>query len=148
VSDESDPPRKFYGLKPKEFETVNPPASSAPVDSLPTSVQDHIREANRVVVPATPSTPTAPRDNDVQAMLRDNLARANAAGLNDLQPKVKRPSKRKRDYWLLFTTVNAVLAYVAFRPGAGIVELAYGVAGMLLFTITLTWTMWFILDDY
>src|SRR5688500_9204977 len=100
MSDEPDPPRKFYQLKPKEFEQVNPPVTGAPADSAPTGVQGHLQAAN--TRPGSAPAPAKPSGalNDVQAILRDNLARANAAGLNDLAPKPKRRSRRNRDYWL------------------------------------------------
>jgi hypothetical protein len=81
-------------------------------------------------------------------VLRANLAHANAAGLNDLALKPKRRSRRKRDYWLLLVPINAFFAFWAFGPWANIMTFAYGVGGIILFTGSLTWVMFGVLDDY
>jgi hypothetical protein len=158
MPDPTDPPRKFYKLKPTEFEIVNAPSGSAPVDSTPTNVQAHLRAANagqpkvkaRPATPATPAPPSVPvpRENDVHAMLRDNLARANAAGLNDVPVGPKRRSRRKRDYFLLLIPVNGFFGFMAFGPHANAVSFVYGLAGIVVFSIGLTWVMWFVMDDY
>src|SRR5262245_43999880 len=99
MRDPSDPPRQHYQLKPKEFESVNSSGENAPPPALPTDVQAHFRSAGD----ATPLRSTPPPDapNEVHAMLRDNLTRANVAGLNDLAPLPPKRSRRKRHYWLL-----------------------------------------------
>ena len=149
MSDESDPPRKFFQLKPKEFDRVNAPVSAAPADSSPTDVSGHIQAANAgtVVPPKARPRPPAPV-NDIQAILRDNLSRADAAGLNELTPKPKRRSRRTRDFWLLLVPLNAFCAFAAFGPWANAVSFVYGLAGIILISVGLTWVMWFVMDDY
>ena len=144
--DAPDPPRKFYQLKQKEFEIVNAPSGAAAADSTPTHVRGHLRAANNA--PLKPAATPPPRENEVHALLRDNLARANAAGLNDLAPPPKRRSRRKRDYFLLLVPVDAFFAYMAFGPGANAATFAYGLGGIALYTCGLTWVMWFVMDDY
>ena len=146
MRDEPDPPRKFYQLKPKEFEAVNPPSNLPPVDSTPTTVRGHLRAANEGPILRPHQAP--PAETEVHALLRDNHARANAAGLNDVAPRVRRPSRRKRDYWLLLIPINAFFAFMAFGPYRNPMTLAYGIGGMIVFTLGLTWVMWFVMDDY
>ncbi len=147
MAEDSDPPRKFYKLKPTEFEVVNAPSGSAPVDSTPTHVRGHLRAAN-ATGPLPGVRPPTPQENDVHAMLRANLARADAAGLNDLAPPPKRRSRRKRDYFLVLVPMNLFFGYMALGPSANAVSLVYGLAGIVVGTCGLTWVMWFVMDDY
>ncbi len=153
MRDEPDPPRKHYQLKPREFERVNDHPGHAAPDSDPAvrpariDVHDHLRAANASApAPRPPQAKAA--ENDVHGILRDNLDRANAAGLNDLAPKLRRRSRRKRDYWLLLLTVSAFLAFIVFGPYANPMTKLYGLAGFVIFTLGLTWVMWFVMDDY
>jgi hypothetical protein len=86
---------------------------------------------------------------DVHEILRDNLARAQAAGLNDLTPTPTRRSRRRRDYWFLLITANLFFGLIAVRsgPGAPIVFVS-ALAGMAIVSSALTWVMWFVMDDY
>lgn len=146
MRDEPDPPRKFYQLKPKEFEAVNPPSSLPPADSTPTTVRGHLRAANAGPLP--PRAAPASTPNEVHALLQDNHARANAAGLNDVAPFRPRRSRRKRDYWILLLPINAFFGFMAFGPFRNPMTFTYGLAGMIVFTLGLTWVMWFVMDDY
>ncbi|HEX2851885.1 MAG TPA: hypothetical protein VHO24_01515 [Opitutaceae bacterium] len=104
-----------------------------------------LKEAEFVRVNAPTNEPDAA---DVHAILRGNREKADAAGLNELTPKPKRSSRRKRDYWIMFVLVNgffgAVLRFYGPRSIPGI----YAIAGITLFTCALTWIMWFLMDDY
>jgi hypothetical protein len=157
MPDESDPPRKVYQLKPTEFERVNAPPREASADG--TVGQSPARATGRIDVrdlikqgsgtgPALGVNGPVNRDNDVHAMLRHNVARDNAAGLNNLSPLPKKRSRRKRDYWLLLISVNLFFAFAALGPYANPLTLIYGVAGFILYTISLTWVMWGVMDDY
>lgn len=153
MADESDPPRKFYQLKPKEFERVNetPSPATEPTDpqnappSLDASAPIHVRELVRQAstgVPLLKGNAPANRETEVHALLRDNLSRANAAGLNDVAPKPKRASRRKRDYIFAMIVGNfALLIGTAIQP-------IFGAAGLIIFNLGLTWIMWFVMDDY
>lgn len=165
MADDPDPPRKFYNLKPKEFERVNdvapPPSDRAlPDTSAPTTLP----------LPASPDTidvralakqaqapgsgpllrkHNEPRaQNEVHGMLRENLARAKASGANDIAPAPKRKNRRLRDYLIVLIPVNAFFAYFAFGPMANPVTFVYGVAGMAFFTVALTWVMFGIMNKY
>ena len=146
MRDEPDPPRNHYQLKPREFERVNDHPGHAAPDSDPAvrpvriDVHDHFQAAN-AATPAARTPPANATSNDVHGILRDNLARANAAGLNDVAP-VRRHSRRKRDYWLTFAIGNVALIAGLFASPI------FAGAGLVLFNVGLTWTMWFVMDDY
>jgi hypothetical protein len=154
MPDAPDPPRKFYKFKPTEFENVNGVSRHSPLHEGQPRPDPGIVETEKVridvrdlaraaAIPTAKSQPApATPANEVHAMLRDNLARANAAGANRVAPVVKRPSRRKRDYFITLALGNAVLAVAtAIMP-------IYGGAGLVIFNIGLTWIMWFVLDDY
>lgn len=155
MRDEPEPPRKTYQLKPREFERVNDHPGHAAPDSDPAvrpariDVRDHFQSAAAMTPPPPAGAPRAKSAaNDVHAILRDNLARADAAGLNDFAPPSRKRSRRKRDYWLLLLTVNALFAFVAFGPYSNPMTQLYALAGFIMFSLGLTWVMWFVFDDY
>lgn len=158
MPDESDPPRKFYGLKPREFETVNAmprqptdePGAEKPVPELSgrIDVNDLIRTANAGGSGLPPRAAPAAQ-NDVHIMLRDNLARAESAGLNQLAPKPPRRSRRKRDYWILMAIVCAGFGAIILKSGPREpVTFLFALAGLVVGTVGLTWILWFVMDDY
>jgi hypothetical protein len=144
MPEESDPPRKFYGLKEAEFEAVNERSDRGQrID-----VREHFQ--NAAGLSGLPVPKPAPKENDVHAMLRDNLAHADAAGLNELADKPQRPSRRKRDYWFLMIGGNAVLALLfasAVKDGNAFM-MAFSAAGIGALSAGITWIMWFVMDDY
>lgn len=89
-----------------------------------------------------------PDASEVHAVLRENLDRANAAGLNDFSPREPRRSRRKRDYWLMFVLVNGFFGAVLWHYGARSVPGIYAISGITIFTCGLTWVMWVLMDDY
>ena len=123
MPDEPDPPRKVYRLGKAEFHRVNPESDAT---------------ATRTAVP----------EQDVRAILRDNLDRANAAGLNELKPKARRPSRRKRDYWLLAILGNAFFGGALAHFGLKTIPGLFAFSGIVFFTCALTWVMWVLMDDY
>lgn len=169
MPEEQDPPRKFYDLKEAQFDAVNARSDHHPA----IDVKDLFKQAAGPGTPRTPGPeqtpdlrsppgpaavtisgiPVRPRPadpSDIHGMLRENLDRANAAGLNELEKKPPRPSRRKRDYWFLMITGNCVLA-VLFA-GAVVTRnaflMAFSAAGIGLVSAGLTWVMWFVMDDY
>jgi hypothetical protein len=83
-------------------------------------------------------------------MLRANVARDNAHGLNELVPLEKRPSRRRRDFWFLVISGNLLLGLIAVASG-GIrnpMVFASSAAGMGMITACLYWVMFHIMDDY
>jgi len=113
----------------------------------PPPVKHTLTTAKFEAVNAPTATPT-PVPTDVYQVLRDNLARENAAGLNVVRPVPKRPSRRKRDFWLVLIGGNlAIMASVGFTS-INVMTVIYGFAGVILLSSGLTWVMWFVLDDY
>jgi hypothetical protein len=133
--DEPDPPRKFYKLAEAKFDRVNEAAPEAAI----TPISDQARE--------TPATEPS-KENDVHKILLENRAVDKAAGWFDVSYRPKRPSRRKRDYWLLLITVNlffgAPLAYFGVKSIPGF----FALGGIIFCSISLTWVMWFIVGDY
>ena len=150
MADDPDPPRQNYGFKPREIETVNAPTNE-PQALPPVRVQDLI---NHALAPPKPGAALKPpplaQDTDVHAMLRANVARDNAAGLNELIPLETRPSKRKRDFWFLTISGNLLLGLAAISSGATGNPMVFvsAVGGMGMLTATLWWVMFHIMSDY
>ena len=71
-------------------------AAPLPSDDPP-PVKHTLTTAKFEAINAPSGTPT-PAPTDVYQVLRDNLARENAAGMNAVKPVRKRPSRRKRDF--------------------------------------------------
>ena len=80
-------------------------------------------------------------------MLRENVAREKALGLNEVIPR-RRPSRRKRDYWLLLVGGNLLVLGAVSVMQRNIVTLAFGFSAMVFCSLALTWIMWVVLDDY
>jgi len=152
VQDEPEPPRKFYGFKAREFERANATEPAKPVsEASPTSGSESpphpagpidIHELIRSGAGPLPGRQQKiARTNEVHDILRENLARADAAGLNEIKPR-KRWSRRRRDYVITLCVGNSLLL-----AGAAIMPI-FGIASMILFNIGYTWITWFVMDDY
>lgn len=161
AADEPDPPRKFYEFKPREFERVNPVAPAAkplvaspikgtrPVStSGPITVQDILREANAAGDAPVIGIATNATKNDVHGHLRMNLDKANAAGLNKLQPLKVRPSRRKRDYIFLLAVGNPIFAGIVLLGHDNPIVFVCGIGGAAMYNVSITWVMWFIMDRH
>ncbi len=165
MPDESDPPRKFYDFKHREFERANKsahppepppiplplPASAPPIHppEVPIDIQQLYQQAS-VPGPVLSTGQRSADPNDVHAILRDNLERANALGMNQVAPPAPRKSKRARDYWRLVIGINIILGFLAVRAltTGNIILLVYSIGGMGLITAGLTWIMWVVMDRY
>lgn len=161
MTDEPDPPRKLYGFKPPEFETANePPRNPAPAaESQPapdpgiTRVHEgriDVRELARIAMGGRPvlgNNSVANRPNEVHAILRDNLARANAAGLNEVSLRQRR-SRRLRDYLIVTTIFNAPLGAVAWFNRDSPIVLVLVLSAFVFFNLRFAWHVWAIMDDY
>lgn len=155
MADEPDPPRKFYQLKPREFEVVNELSSAIPQgrnhDPAHPIGRIEVRELYQQANTPGPVLPVGAKvvlKNEVHALLDDNLARANAAGLNELTPKPKRRSRRTRDFFAVVIPLDLFFGYAAFGHYSNVAMMAYGVAGIIISTIGLGWVMFFVMDDY
>ena len=86
---EPESPRREFRFKPTEFEVTNRPADGTP-GNAPIDVTQLYRQAN-----ASPVAPSQ-TENEVHAMLRANLAKDAAKGLNEVIPARRRLSRRRR----------------------------------------------------
>ena len=138
-------PRKFQ-FKAREFTVDNAPVST-PSASGPTDVREHFRAAaagNPNLLPP----PATKRENEVHHILRANVAHADSAGLNEVKPVARRPSRRRRDYLIVAGTINLLLGGIALFFRDAPIVLVFALAGFVLFNICLAWSMWVVLDDY
>jgi hypothetical protein len=161
MADDSDPPRKHYQLKPKQFEAVNErvPASTGPAapggrDPGPAAgdpgridVRDLFKQAAASGPIRSAPKPTAPL-NDVQALLKANTAHEAAAGVHELTPQAPRRSRRKRDYWISLLAAYAAIGGALKIASFNLMSIAFATAGAIIVTLGLTWIYWFVLDDY
>ncbi len=158
MADSDDPPRKLYQLKPRDFERVNatpssdtdaaPAAPGAPAEPGPIDVRDLARLAAQGQPLLSPRREPAPGRTDVHGVLQENLARANAAGLNDVDLTPRPPSRRKRDYWFCLVAGNAFIVGLVLRLGLNPMTVMFGFGGVIVFSVGLTWIMWFVMDRY
>ena len=161
MPDDPTPPRKHYKFKTAEFARINevptdlslteaqpkPDPGIVPTAKVRIDVRDLVRAS--LVTPAAPPTPASTtRPNEVHAMLRNNLTRADAAGLNDISPAAQPRGRRKRDYILTLVVGNLVFAVLAGLSGFNLVGTLFALGGMVLFSCAATWIMWFVVDDY
>jgi hypothetical protein len=161
MADDSDPPRKHYQLKPKQFETVNERVSASTGPAAPggrdpgpaagdpgrIDVRDLFKQA-AASGPLRPAQKSAAPANDVQALLQANTAHEAAAGLHALTPQAPRRSRRKRDYWISLFAAYAVIGGALKIASLNLMSIAFAAAGAIIVTLGLTWIYWFVLDDY
>ncbi|MSU23246.1 MAG: hypothetical protein EXS32_05410 [Opitutus sp.] len=163
MPDESEPPRKFYGFKPREFEVANPDAKTAPPPDANTAPDPGIatapagridvRELTRIATgagAALGNNGPVNRENDVHALLREKLAHDQAAGrygLGVLDDSKRR--RRIRNYWLALVAVDVPLGGFAFWIGHGAaIPFVCAIAGIAMFTAYLTWETFFLRMHY
>ena len=53
-----------------------------------------------------------------------------------------RPTRRRRDYFISLAIGNLVLLV------ATVIQPIYGIAGMIIYNLGLTWIMWFVMEPY
>ena len=119
MEDPPDPPRKHYGLKPREF--------------------DHVNAQGRAPAKST--------EHDVYKILEQNQAAEQKAGINEVEIKEVK-SRRRRDYWLLMSLGLGFFGTAAWLGRNNPYVLVPAFSGMVLVTLGLTWIMWFIMGDY
>ena len=138
-----DPPRKTYELKERAFERVNTSTKPSPP---PTAVVTGARPGQV----AASSHPGAVDPNDIHSILQHNRAVEQRHGKDVVKFASTGPrrSRRKRDFWLLL--VGGILLVVALVAlgNANPVSVIFGLAGMVVISLGLTWIMWFVMGDY
>jgi hypothetical protein len=163
MQDESDPPRKNYGFKPREFERANPARPPHPSDaSVPApdpgivaadsgkiDVHDLIR-AGAGAGPQLGNNAVKNRDNEVHTILRENLQRDIAAGhydLGELDDSKRR--RRIRNYWLALVAFDGPFSLIAYSIGPGAaIPFVCSLAAIAMFTSYLTWHTFFLRTHY
>lgn len=159
MQDEPDQPRKFYGFKPKEFERVNEPAKGqAPLPTGPDpgipSVRDEridVKELIRIGAQgpaADAAKPVAP-SNEVHAMLKDNLTKAQAAGLFHVEAKPDLKRRRRLTlFWIGLAIVDIPLGLFAATVGhSAAIPFMFSIAGIAMFTSWIIWETFFLRTD-
>jgi hypothetical protein len=146
-----EPPPKKYDFKDRSFQRDNAPVSAhAP---MPTA-----KELAMMAGAATPQTPADPAGlngganrtadpNDVYAVLRHNRAVEQQGGLDTVEIKPVR-SRRRRDFWLMLLPADILLAWFTWVGRGNPFQLVLGIAGLVLITVGLAWTMFQVMDKY
>ena len=141
-----EPPQRGSPPKPPNFERVNRPVNESQ-DSAPIDVKQLYRQAG-TPPPAPGAVAPSKAENEIHAILRANVARAEAQGLNQVIPERRRPSRRKRDFWLLFISGNLLVVASVSGLYRNAVTLVFGLAAIVMFSLGLIWVMWVVMDDY
>jgi hypothetical protein len=141
-----DPPRKNYDFKERTFQRDNPLSSGLP--PMPTAEELARMAGHAPAQPRLPREARADDPNDVLAVLQHNRAIERKHGQDELEYKAPRKSRRKRDFWLILIFGNLAIVgsvvFARFNP----ISLIFGLAGLVMLSLGVTWIMWFIMDDY
>ena len=118
ASPDPDKAPVHFTLKPKEFERVNPASDARAPDSI-----------------------------EVKDLLKINMAYESKTS-PAVELPAKRASRKPYEYALLMILVNGTLgALILFAPKVPTFYVPGG-AGMVLFSVGLTWMMWVVMDKY
>jgi hypothetical protein len=162
MADDPDPPRRYFQLKPKEFEVVNErvrapaPGDPAAPDPGPTAVdagridvRDIFRQAN-TPGPVLGSHAPANKANEVHGVLREKYVRDVATGQYELGALDDSKRRRRiRNYWIAIVALNVPLGGFAVLIGPkGAIPFVFAIAGMALGTTYLTWQTFFLRTEY
>ncbi len=147
MPDETDPPRKIYGFKERAFRRDNAPVSAEPAAP---SAQDLAKLAGPPVFKVGGAAPADPRPgdpNDVHAVLRQNRAAERRHGADEIEIRRVR-SRRAKEFWLLLVGGNAVIIGAVALSGLNVITVVFGLAGLIVFSLGLSWVMWQVMDRY
>ena len=162
MHDEPDPPRKYYGFRPKEFDRANTsPAESAPEQpvkpdpGIAPAIDRKIDVHELIRAGAMPGTQLGSnqlrhRANEAHDILRENYQRDLAAGGYDVGPLGdSKRRKQIRNYCLAMLLINLPLGLAAafFGPGAAI-PFACSIGAMGMLSAWLTWNTFFLRTNY
>ena len=118
-------------MKERSFDRVNPTAGSVPKEQV-----------------AAGSHPAHVDPNDVQSILLQNRAIERKHGQDEVEIKVRRISRRKRDFWVLLILGNLLVAALVALGSITPMSISLGLCAMGLLSVGLTWIMWFVMGDY
>lgn len=142
-----DPPPKSYGFKERAFQRDNAPASAGP--PLPTAKELATMAGPPIHQPGLSAAGSAKADdpNDVFVHLQRNRAIEKQAGADRMEIREIK-SRRQRDFWLLLIGGNlAIVVGVAFS-GFNVISVIFGLAGLVIFSLGVSWVMWQVMDKY
>ena len=157
MPDESDPPRKHYGFKEREFKRDNPLSSEVP--PMPTAKElamlatqgGPAKGSKKLPAPkaAPPATdPAKAHDpNDVHAALHLNRATEKKFGRDEIEIKEIK-SRRAREFWLVLVGGNLAIIGAVVMTNINVVSVMFGFGGVIIFSIGLSWIMWQVMDRY
>ena len=146
VPDETDPPRKNYGFKEREFKRDERPSSAS---RPPVTTQDLAKLAGPVAHSGQNKvfTPKPDDPNDIHAVLQQNRGAEKKFGGDDVEIQVIK-SRRKRDYWFLLITGNLAIVVPCVLLGLNPMTFVFGLAGTIIYSLGLTWVMWQVMGKY
>jgi len=117
MNDDLDPPRVYYSFKPTEHRRV----SEADATEHPEPI-------------------------DVRKILKDNVAAEGRSAAGRSKPTAWK-ARRKRDYLLLLTIPNLIIAVILVLLPKNAATLVFGLSTIVLYSIALTWLMWVVMGD-
>lgn len=149
VPDETDPPRKHYGFRERTFKRDNVPAE-APMPTVGelAKLAANPPAARPTDKPAATAQGNPVDPNDVYAVLRSNRSVEKEHGVNEVEIR-KVSSRRKREYWFVLITAEAAfgtLVYLGWNRNPFF--FVYGICGMVIVGLGVTWIMWHIMERY
>lgn len=148
--DAPEPPPKVYGFKERDFKRDNSLTSPAPPTAKEHAINAGPTPFVMARIPGGSKVGGVDRSadpNDVYAVLQQNRAIEKKAGLNEVQIREIK-YRRKRDYWLTLIGGNIFIVGAVYIIGFNVFTLVYGLAGVVMFSLGLTWIMWQIMSKY
>lgn len=142
--DELFPPPAHFQFKARSFEPVNR-AEQAPVDHRALIAAASRPSASSAAGPA--SAPAATH-NEVFDILRENRAREQQAGLDELAPLPPRPNRRRRDFLLLLIGGNLLFLTGFLTVPRNVVTVLFAFSGAVFYTASLVWVMYGVMNRY
>jgi hypothetical protein len=141
-----DPPRKFYEFGERKFKRDNALSSALP--PMPTA-KDLAVMAGPAAPPATRAKagPKSDDPNDVFHVLQKNRAVERKFGKDRIDIKEVK-SRRQREFWLLLVGGNLAIIASVVLSSINVVTVIFGLAGLIIFSLGLSWVMWQVMDKY
>lgn len=143
MPDEPEPPRKTYGFKEREFQRDNALGGEA----MPTA-QDLAKLAGTHHNPKPRDYAAKAEDpNDVFKVLEHNRRVEQRHDFDAIEIRKIR-SRKLRDYWIGMIGVNGLIVGLVLLLGPNIVSVMFGLAGVIIFSLSYSWLMWQIISRY
>lgn len=140
-----DPPPKAYGFKVREFKRDNARIPDAP--PVPTARDHAVMAGPHVPTSRKPAAAKPDDPNDVHAVLRHNRAVEKKFGLDEIEIKQVK-SRRQRDFWLMLVGGNLAIIGAVVVTNINVVTVIFGLSGLIIFSLGLSWVMWQVMDKY